>query len=134
MSKDWYLCLLILDYQSAFVCAFKSSKFFHILLQYVNYIYLCVFLVVLTYSISFRFIWFSLTARSILCCVVPLFIFCKSAVFWLPCGLTLVFFYQDFGYVQTTSTELLKSYVFNEPIVLDNAHLSPLGPAALFMV
>ncbi|PON63481.1 Clathrin adaptor, mu subunit [Parasponia andersonii] len=39
----------------------------------------------------------------------------------------------DFGYVQTTSTEVLKSYVFNEPIVVDAAHLSPLGPAALFM-
>ncbi|XP_062099519.1 AP-4 complex subunit mu isoform X2 [Humulus lupulus] len=39
----------------------------------------------------------------------------------------------DFGYVQTTSTEVLKSYVFNEPIVVDSAHLSPLGPASLFM-
>ncbi|XP_075516854.1 AP-4 complex subunit mu-like isoform X2 [Primulina tabacum] len=39
----------------------------------------------------------------------------------------------DFGYVQTTSTEVLKSYVFNEPIVVDAAHLPPLGPAALFM-
>ncbi|KAL2975535.1 hypothetical protein AAZX31_14G167400 [Glycine max] len=38
----------------------------------------------------------------------------------------------DFGYVQTTSTELLKSYVFNEPLVIDAAHLSPLGPAAIF--
>ncbi|XP_057442460.1 AP-4 complex subunit mu-like [Lotus japonicus] len=38
----------------------------------------------------------------------------------------------DFGYVQTTSTELLKSYVFNEPIVIDAARLSPLGPAAMF--
>ncbi|KAF9620719.1 hypothetical protein IFM89_014240 [Coptis chinensis] len=39
----------------------------------------------------------------------------------------------DFGYVQTTSTELLKSYVFNEPIVVDAARLPPLGPAAMFM-
>ncbi|TKY56327.1 AP-4 complex subunit mu [Spatholobus suberectus] len=38
----------------------------------------------------------------------------------------------DFGYVQTTSTELLKSYIFNEPIVIDAARLSPLGPAAVF--
>lgn len=39
----------------------------------------------------------------------------------------------DFGYVQTTSTEVLKSYVFNEPIVVDAARLPPLGPASLFM-
>ncbi|XP_047962882.1 AP-4 complex subunit mu isoform X2 [Salvia hispanica] len=39
----------------------------------------------------------------------------------------------DFGYVQTTSTEVLKSYVFNEPIVVDAARLPTLGPAALFM-
>ncbi|EPS62106.1 hypothetical protein M569_12689, partial [Genlisea aurea] len=39
----------------------------------------------------------------------------------------------DFGFVQTTSTEVLKSYVFNEPIVLDAARLPTLGPAALFM-
>ncbi|KAG6392514.1 hypothetical protein SASPL_146736 [Salvia splendens] len=39
----------------------------------------------------------------------------------------------DFGYVQTTSTEVLKSYVFNEPIVVDAARLPNLGPAALFM-
>ncbi|KAK7385386.1 hypothetical protein VNO78_31103 [Psophocarpus tetragonolobus] len=38
----------------------------------------------------------------------------------------------DFGYVQTTSTELLKSHVFNEPLVIDAARLSPLGPAAIF--
>ncbi|KAE9595982.1 putative clathrin adaptor, mu subunit [Lupinus albus] len=38
----------------------------------------------------------------------------------------------DFGYVQTTSTELLKSYVFNEPLVVDAAHLPALGPAAIF--
>ncbi|XP_062106110.1 AP-4 complex subunit mu-like [Humulus lupulus] len=38
----------------------------------------------------------------------------------------------DFGYVQTTSTQVLKSYVFNEPILVPSAHLSPLlGPAAL---
>lgn len=39
----------------------------------------------------------------------------------------------DFGYVQTTSTEVLKSYVFNEPIVVDAGRLPPLGPASLFM-
>ncbi|XP_050363655.1 AP-4 complex subunit mu-like [Argentina anserina] len=39
----------------------------------------------------------------------------------------------DFGYVQTTSTEVLKSYVFNEPIPVDAEHLKPLGPAAIFM-
>ncbi|XP_054797320.1 AP-4 complex subunit mu isoform X2 [Prosopis cineraria] len=38
----------------------------------------------------------------------------------------------DFGYVQTTSTELLKSYVFNEPIVVDAPRLPPLEPAAIF--
>ncbi|KAK1287526.1 hypothetical protein QJS10_CPB19g01523 [Acorus calamus] len=39
----------------------------------------------------------------------------------------------DFGYPQTTSTEALKSYVFNEPIVVDAARLPPLGPASMFM-
>ncbi|KAG0476502.1 hypothetical protein HPP92_013343 [Vanilla planifolia] len=39
----------------------------------------------------------------------------------------------DFGYPQTTSTEVLKSYVFNEPILLDSARMPPLGPAAMFM-
>lgn len=39
----------------------------------------------------------------------------------------------DFGYVQTTSTEVLKSYVFNEPIVVDAGRLQPLNPAAIFM-
>ncbi|KAH1244314.1 AP-4 complex subunit mu [Glycine max] len=39
----------------------------------------------------------------------------------------------DFGYVQTTSTEVLKSYVFNEPIVIDAARMPPLGPASIFM-
>ncbi|CAI9116156.1 OLC1v1017235C1 [Oldenlandia corymbosa var. corymbosa] len=39
----------------------------------------------------------------------------------------------DFGYVQTTSTEVLKSYVFNEPIVIDAARLPSLGPASMFM-
>ncbi|XP_057974049.1 AP-4 complex subunit mu [Malania oleifera] len=39
----------------------------------------------------------------------------------------------DFGYVQTTSTEVLKSYVFNEPIVIDAARLPPLGAAAIFV-
>ncbi|KAG8632823.1 hypothetical protein MANES_18G059600v8 [Manihot esculenta] len=38
----------------------------------------------------------------------------------------------DFGYVQTTSTELLKSYVFNEPIVIDAGRLQPLNPATIF--
>ncbi|PNX76298.1 AP-4 complex subunit mu-1-like protein [Trifolium pratense] len=37
----------------------------------------------------------------------------------------------DFGYAQTTSTEVLKSYVFNEPIVIESA--LPLGPASIFM-
>ncbi|KAE8695397.1 Pathoproteinsis-related thaumatin superfamily protein [Hibiscus syriacus] len=40
---------------------------------------------------------------------------------------------EDFGYVQITSTEVLKSYIFNEPIVVDAARLQPLGPAAVFM-
>ncbi|WOL02775.1 AP-4 complex subunit mu-like [Canna indica] len=39
----------------------------------------------------------------------------------------------DFGYPQTTSTEVLKSYVFNEPIVVDAARMPPLGPASMFM-
>uniref|UniRef100_A0A7C9E5C8 MHD domain-containing protein n=1 Tax=Opuntia streptacantha TaxID=393608 RepID=A0A7C9E5C8_OPUST len=39
----------------------------------------------------------------------------------------------DFGYVQTTSTEVLKSYIFNEPIVVDSALLPMLGPASIFM-
>ncbi|WVZ21150.1 hypothetical protein V8G54_008472 [Vigna mungo] len=39
----------------------------------------------------------------------------------------------DFGYVQTTSTEVLKSYIFNEPIVIDAARMPPLGPASIFM-
>ncbi|XP_020100461.1 AP-4 complex subunit mu [Ananas comosus] len=39
----------------------------------------------------------------------------------------------DFGYPQTTSTEVLKSYIFNEPIMVDAARLPPLGPAAMFM-
>lgn len=39
----------------------------------------------------------------------------------------------DFGYVQTTSTEVLKSYIFNEPIVVDSALLPTLGPASIFM-
>ncbi|KAG2698548.1 hypothetical protein I3760_07G155500 [Carya illinoinensis] len=39
----------------------------------------------------------------------------------------------DFGYVETTSTEVLKSYVFNEPIVVDVARLPSLGPAGIFM-
>ncbi|KAF8377362.1 hypothetical protein HHK36_030739 [Tetracentron sinense] len=39
----------------------------------------------------------------------------------------------DFGYVETTSTEVLKSYIFNEPIVVDLARLPPLGPASMFM-
>lgn len=36
--------------------------------------------------------------------------------------------------MQTTSTELLKSYVLNEPIVIDAARVPSLGPAAIFMV
>lgn len=39
----------------------------------------------------------------------------------------------DFGYPQTTSTEVLKSYIFNEPIVVDSSRMPPLGPAAMFM-
>lgn len=41
---------------------------------------------------------------------------------------------KDFGYVQSTSTEMLKAYVFNEPLVVDAARLSPLGPASIFAV
>ena len=36
--------------------------------------------------------------------------------------------------MQTTSTEALKSYVFNEPIVVDAARMPALGPASMFMV
>lgn len=43
-------------------------------------------------------------------------------------------FMQDFGYVQTTSTEVLKSYVFNAPVMIDAARMPSLGPAAIFMV
>lgn len=39
----------------------------------------------------------------------------------------------DFGYVQTTSTEVLKASVFNEPILIDAARLPALGPASIFM-
>ncbi|XP_021284403.1 AP-4 complex subunit mu-like [Herrania umbratica] len=39
----------------------------------------------------------------------------------------------DFGYAQTTSTEVLKSYVFNEPVMIDAARMPSLGPAAIFM-
>lgn len=39
----------------------------------------------------------------------------------------------DFGYPQTTSTEVLKSYIFNEPIMVDTGRMPPLGPAAMFM-
>ncbi|KAH7289566.1 hypothetical protein KP509_30G009100 [Ceratopteris richardii] len=39
----------------------------------------------------------------------------------------------DFGYPQTTSTEVLKSYVFNEPITIDAARIPNLGAAAIFM-
>ncbi|XP_055960225.1 AP-4 complex subunit mu-like isoform X2 [Mercurialis annua] len=38
----------------------------------------------------------------------------------------------DFGYVKTTSTEVLKSYVFNEPIMVDPARLPSLDPASIF--
>jgi hypothetical protein len=41
---------------------------------------------------------------------------------------------QDFGYPQTTSTEGLKSFVFNEPVVVDAARIPSLGPAAMFIV
>lgn len=39
----------------------------------------------------------------------------------------------DFGYPQTTSTEGLKSFVFNEPVVVDAARIPSLGPAAMFV-
>ncbi|EFJ18717.1 hypothetical protein SELMODRAFT_141330 [Selaginella moellendorffii] len=39
----------------------------------------------------------------------------------------------DFGYPQTTSTEGLKSFVFNEPVVVESAKIPSLGPAGLFM-
>ncbi|XP_074263586.1 AP-4 complex subunit mu-like [Silene latifolia] len=39
----------------------------------------------------------------------------------------------DFGYTQATSTEVLKSYVYNEPIVVDAARMPTLGTAAMFM-
>ncbi|KAH9315525.1 hypothetical protein KI387_024152, partial [Taxus chinensis] len=39
----------------------------------------------------------------------------------------------DFGYPQTTSTEVLKSFIFNEPIVVDAGRLPSLGPASMFM-
>lgn len=39
----------------------------------------------------------------------------------------------DFGFPQTTSTEVLKSYIFNEPIMVESARMPPLGPAAMFM-
>ncbi|KAI4321107.1 hypothetical protein MLD38_034527 [Melastoma candidum] len=39
----------------------------------------------------------------------------------------------DFGFVQTTSTEMLKSYIFNEPIPVESSRVPPLGPAAIFM-
>ncbi|KAL2513778.1 Internal alternative NAD(P)H-ubiquinone oxidoreductase [Forsythia ovata] len=39
--------------------------------------------------------------------------------------------YNDFGYVQSTSTEVLKPYIFNE--LVDARRLPSLGPAALFM-
>ena len=36
--------------------------------------------------------------------------------------------------MQTTSTEVLKSYVFNEPILIAPARLQPIDPAAIFTV
>eukprot|EP00252_Welwitschia_mirabilis_P006017 TRINITY_DN1667_c0_g1_i1.p1 TRINITY_DN1667_c0_g1~~TRINITY_DN1667_c0_g1_i1.p1 ORF type:complete len:452 (+),score=101.26 TRINITY_DN1667_c0_g1_i1:151-1506(+) len=39
----------------------------------------------------------------------------------------------DFGYPQTTSTEVLKSYIFNEPIVVDAGRMPTLSPATIFM-
>ncbi|CAM8936506.1 unnamed protein product [Rhodiola kirilowii] len=38
----------------------------------------------------------------------------------------------DFGYVQRTSTEVLKSYVFNEPVTTHITRLQPLDPASIF--
>ena len=48
--------------------------------------------------------------------------------------LTVLPLCQDFGYVKTTSTEVLKSYIFNEPIVIDAARVPSLGAAGIFMV
>lgn len=42
-------------------------------------------------------------------------------------------FWQDMGYAQSTSTESLKAYVFNEPIQLDVQKLPNLGAASIFM-
>ncbi|XP_043808872.1 AP-4 complex subunit mu isoform X2 [Manihot esculenta] len=39
----------------------------------------------------------------------------------------------DFGYVQATSTEVLKSFIFSEPIMIDAACLPGLGPASFFV-
>lgn len=40
----------------------------------------------------------------------------------------------DFGYPQNTSTEVLKSFIFNEPIVVDAGRGPSLSPAAMFML
>lgn len=58
----------------------------------------------------------------------------SSISFFSICSSTEIYLFQDFGYVQTTSTEVLKSYVFNEPIVVDAARLPPLGAASIFVV
>lgn len=58
----------------------------------------------------------------------------KVEIIFLIFSLVFSFLWQDFGYVQTTSTEILKSYIFNEPIMIDAGRLPPLGPAAMFMV
>lgn len=39
----------------------------------------------------------------------------------------------DFGYAQTTSTEALKSFVFNEPVPVESSRMPPLGAASIFM-
>ncbi|KAL2537705.1 Glycosyltransferase [Forsythia ovata] len=49
----------------------------------------------------------------------------------LPLYLGKYLIYEDFGYVQSTSTEVLKPYIFNE--LVDAGRLPSLGPAALFM-
>lgn len=59
--------------------------------------------------------------------------FCKALN--LSClGFAVCCYVQDFGYPQTTSTEGLKSFVFNEPVVIDAARIPSLGPTAMFVV
>ncbi|KAK7845730.1 ap-4 complex subunit mu [Quercus suber] len=65
-------------------------------------------------------------------------IFFRKVKFWKedgqeeapPVFVGIILLKNDFGYVQTTSTEMLKSYVFNEPIVVEDARLQY---SALFM-